>query len=95
MRHSAPTGADPVKRLRWRCRRGMRELDVLLEPYFTRRNATMTPADLQLFERFLDSSDMDLHAWLTRRSTPVDAKFAALVNAILDASRSNAGAAFP
>ncbi len=73
----------------------MRELDVLLEPYFTQRNATMTPADLQLFERFLDSSDMDLHAWLTRRSTPAEAKFAALVNAILDASRSNAGAALP
>ncbi len=73
----------------------MRELDVLLEPYFTRRNATMTPSDLQLFERFLDSSDMDLHAWLTRRSTPADAEFAALVNSILDAGRPHTGAAVP
>ena len=85
-------GTYPTKRLRWRCRRGMRELDVLLESYFTQRNATMTIADLELLDRFLDSSDMDLHAWLTRRSTPADAEFAALVNSILDADRLNAGA---
>lgn len=70
------------KRLRWRCRRGMRELDVLLEPWFDRHAATMDAAELDVLERFLDSSDMDLYAWMTGRSRPDEAAFAALVDHI-------------
>ncbi|MEQ8233847.1 MAG: succinate dehydrogenase assembly factor 2 [Gammaproteobacteria bacterium] len=85
-------GVDPVsdtacaaqrKRLRWRCRRGMRELDVLLEPWFDEHAAAMSATELALFERFLDSSDMDLYAWMTGRGRPADQGFAGLVDRIL------------
>lgn len=74
-----PAAAD-LKRLRWRCRRGMRELDLVLEAYLERNAGAMSADDLDLFGRFLDSSDMDLYAWVTGRSRPADAAFAALVD---------------
>ena len=62
----------------------MRELDVLLEAHLDRQSPTMTTEELRVLERFLDASDMDLYAWLTRRSVPANVEFAALLDAILD-----------
>ena len=64
----------------------MRELDVLLEAHLDRQSPTMTTEELRVLERFLDASDMDLYAWLTRRSVPANVEFAALLDAILDQS---------
>lgn len=71
-----------LKRLRWRCRRGMRELDVLLEAWLDARGPALSDEELETFQRFLDTSDMDLQAWLTRRSRPDETAFAALVDDI-------------
>lgn len=72
-----------TNRIRWRCRRGLQELDVLLGTYFARTGPTMTEKELCLFEKFLDTNDMDLYAWLTRRRAPTDDKFVKLVETIL------------
>jgi len=48
---AAPEAAE--RRLRWRCRRGMKELDVLLERYGTRRLPHAPPAERQAFARLL------------------------------------------
>lgn len=69
----------------------MRELDVLLEAHLDRANHTMTAEQACVFERFLDANDMDLYAWLTRRSEPRDAEFATLVDAILDPGSNTSG----
>ena len=70
---------NTVKRLRWRCRRGMRELDLILESYLEQHTHDMSDSELRVFERFLDSSDMDLYEWVTGRSRPADTAFAAIV----------------
>ena len=75
--------SDSAKRVRWRCRRGIRELDLLLETYFSRTSPSMTKDELHTFERFLDTNDMDLYAWLTHRKTPTDDEFVGLVETIL------------
>ncbi len=72
--------AGAINRLRWRCRRGMRELDLVLESWLERNANDLSATELALFERFLDSSDMDLYAWVTGRSRPTDPDFAALVD---------------
>jgi antitoxin CptB len=57
-------------RLLWRCRRGMRELDKLVEGYYLRHYPS---ADAQLqdaFAEFLEEPDPDLLAWLTWREQP-------------------------
>ncbi len=62
----------------------MRELDMLLDAHLARYGSTMTADEIRTFERFLDATDIDLYAWMTRRSRPRDAGFAALVDRILD-----------
>ncbi len=46
--------------LRWRCRRGMRELDVLLERYLTACWPVAGAAERQAFAELLELSDPDL-----------------------------------
>ena len=75
--------ATALKRMRWRCRRGMRELDVLLVAWLDQHEQRMTDADQQLFEHLLDQSDMDLYVWFTRRGQPTDTALVALISRIL------------
>jgi len=57
-------------RLRWRCRRGMKELDMLLERYLDQRFA-IAPADEQtLFLQLLDCEDPDLWSWVIGSTQP-------------------------
>lgn len=51
-------------RLRWRCRRGMRELDALLVRFFDRDYLTLSAADKQRFSQLLELPNPDLHAYL-------------------------------
>jgi antitoxin CptB len=62
----------PITKLRWRCRRGMRELDVVLERYLERRYAWAPPAEQDAFEALLDLPDPQLLAYLMRREMPND-----------------------
>jgi antitoxin CptB len=77
--------AAALNRLRWRCRRGMRELDVLLTGYLERRLAGDDAAALTLFADLLDEGDTDLYLWLTRRAAPAH-PYAGLVQEILAAA---------
>ena len=76
--------ADPAtRRLRWQCRRGMKELDLLLERWLTDRYATAGDARRQAFRRLLDSQDPELVAWLFQRERPADPDVADLVDELL------------
>jgi len=72
-----------AKRLKWRCRRGMRELDQLLERYLDRAWATASDADRGLFLRMLDSEDDILWRWCMGRERPEDPALAAFVEQLL------------
>ncbi|MFO7764660.1 MAG: succinate dehydrogenase assembly factor 2 [Wenzhouxiangellaceae bacterium] len=75
--------ASERSRLRWRCRRGMRELDVLLERWLETRWSGATPADRARFERLLDCEDDALWDWCTGRTCPEDPELAAIVAQIV------------
>lgn len=69
-------------RLRWRCRRGTRELDALLGGWL---DTCFPHADAQRradFDRLLDVQDPDLWDWLTGHSAPSDPGFAAIIDEI-------------
>lgn len=55
----------PMGKLRWRCRRGMRELDVLLIKFLELRYPDLDHANKELFETVLELQDPDLYAMLT------------------------------
>lgn len=60
-----PFGAANLNRLRWRCRRGMLELDMVLACFLDERVAQLTEPQLREFERLLDLEDQEL--WLLIR----------------------------
>lgn len=61
-----------LSRLRWRCRRGMRELDVLLQRYLEERYAYAPQEEQQAFEALLELPDPQLFAYVVNREQPSD-----------------------
>jgi len=72
----------PVGRLRWQCRRGMKELDVVLERWLAGRYPDASAEERSAFRRLLDAQDPQLVAWLFGRERPSDPGVAALVDEI-------------
>ena len=71
-----------LRRLRWKSRRGMRELDQLFERYL--ELGWRQDSDIQrgVFLRLLDCEDDKLWHWFMGHETPSDAELAALVQRI-------------
>ncbi len=68
-------------RLRWRARRGTRELDTLLGWWLDTRLASADAATVADFDALLDCPDPDLWDWLTGHAEP-ETRFAAIVDEI-------------
>ncbi len=69
---SSLSAAESVSRLRWHCRRGMRELDVVLQRYLEQRYPVAPQRERQAFARLLDQQDPQLLAYLMGREMPAD-----------------------
>ena len=67
------------KRLRWRCRRGMRELDQLLVRYLEREWPQAGGPERGVFLRLLETEDDKLWHWFMAQETAADAEVAQLV----------------
>ena len=61
-------------RLRWLCRRGMKELDVLMITYLEQCYAAASSEDQQHFRTLLEGPDPDLYALLLGREQATDPK---------------------
>ena len=70
------------KRLRWRCRRGMRELDQLLGRYLDREWRQASEVERGVFLRLLETEDDKLWHWFMGYETATDAEIAPLVERI-------------
>jgi antitoxin CptB len=70
-------------RLQWRCRRGMRELDLLLGGWLESRWEQSDAARQDAFGRLLERTDPELASWLIGGARPADAALAALVDEIV------------
>ncbi len=60
-------------RLRWRCRRGMQELDVLLGRWLDLCWSEAAPRKQQAFEDLLECEDDMIWDWLMGRAEPAPA----------------------
>ena len=61
-----------VGKLRWRCRRGLLENDLLIERFFTTHGTAITTSQAEGLQVLMDLSDNDLLDLLLRRTEPVD-----------------------
>ncbi|HTE39689.1 MAG TPA: succinate dehydrogenase assembly factor 2 [Steroidobacteraceae bacterium] len=59
-----------VYTLRWRCRRGMKELDVLLTRYLDRDYHKVPATQRQAFEALLELPDPEILDYILGRKTP-------------------------
>jgi len=76
---------DKVKaRLRWACRRGMLELDVLFMPFVDEGYDQLTESQKQDFERLLECDDPELFAWFMGHEECKDNALNSIVQIILN-----------
>ncbi len=59
-----------IGKLRWRCRRGLLENDLILERFFQRHCAHLTARQAQTLEHLMQLPDNDLLDLLLRRREP-------------------------
>ncbi|HEY2675598.1 MAG TPA: succinate dehydrogenase assembly factor 2 [Steroidobacteraceae bacterium] len=57
-------------RMRWRCRRGMKELDILLERFVAERYAGAPAAEQAAFQRLLEVQDPLIYAYCLGQQAP-------------------------
>jgi antitoxin CptB len=71
-----------IDRLRWQCRRGMLELDLLLEAFLDQHYPSLSPRLQRHFLQLLDFPDPVIHAWCVTGEAPEDEEFCELATAI-------------
>ena len=71
-----------LRRLRWKCRRGMRELDQLLGRYLEREWRQSTKAERDVFLRLLETEDDRLWHWFMGYESADDGEIQTLVERI-------------
>ena len=70
-------------RLKWQCRRGMRELDALLAGYLEDCYADDSEDDKAAFRAVLELADPELNAYLLQRQQPSSETIAGAIDRIL------------
>ncbi len=71
-----------VLRLRWQCRRGMLELDLLLNRFLDTAFAELDAAQRVTFNRLLAYQDQILYDWFMGHAVPADAAIRDLLQRI-------------
>ncbi|MGB0895114.1 MAG: succinate dehydrogenase assembly factor 2 [Parashewanella sp.] len=66
-------------RVRWACRRGMLELDVIFQPFVEQQYENLADKDKATFVRLLECEDPELFAWFMGHEQCEDAELAEMV----------------
>jgi antitoxin CptB len=69
----ATNPSEELSRLRWHCRRGMRELDVLLQRYLDEDYPRASREERDAFVRILELQDPEIFGYLVGRDSPPEA----------------------
>ena len=76
-----------LNRLRWRCRRGMRELDQLLGWYLDVRYEKVDDTAKAAFATLLDQQDPQLWNWLSGQAVPTQVEWRSIIDEIRSRDR--------
>jgi len=77
-----------LARLRWKCRRGMLELDLLFRDFLDDGYSQLDSDATQRFDTLLDYPDAVLLEWMMGRIQPADKEVAQLVEQIRSSASS-------
>ncbi len=70
------------RRLRWKCRRGMLELDIILQNFFENQYEQLKENEKSIFAQLLDCEDSELWTWFMQNQIPEDNALKTLVQKI-------------
>ena len=59
-----------MRRLRWQCRRGLLELDLLFGHFLEQHYSALNKSEQGAFQRLLEQPDQTLLAWLQGQQEP-------------------------
>lgn len=79
---------ETLSRLRWQCRRGMLELDLLLQPFVEKNYIKLSEENKIAFSELLKYTDQDLQEILLGNKTPGNKEVADVTNKIRQAAKS-------
>ena len=71
-----------MERLRWRCRRGLLELDVVLKNFLDQGYTSLTPAEQDAFDKLLAVPDNILWAYVQGSENPPEKELSQIVSKI-------------
>ena len=84
MKHLTDAHAAELRRLRWRCRRGLLENDLVLGQFLDAYGAALEGERLQAFKTLLDYSDNDLWDLVSGRAECGDPALGEVVRMLQD-----------
>lgn len=70
------------RRLVWDCRRGLKELDVILGPFMDEHYRDLSATDKAIFVRLVACEDMDLFNWFMEQEKPADPELEHMIGLI-------------
>lgn len=71
-----------IAKLRWHCRRGMLELDLLLLPFLEKVFGNLSESEQVIFEKLLACTDQDLYNWLIGHEEATDPHLASIIKRV-------------
>ena len=60
---------DEINRINWKCRRGMREIDLLLREFSRTSLKNLTNDELSIFDQILNYDDQKLYDFIFKNET--------------------------
>ena len=66
-------------RILWRCRRGTKEMDLLLQLFVAEHYDNLTPIEQSAFRCLLDQADPDIMDWIMGKAEPPTADIKRLI----------------
>ena len=73
-----------LDRIRWRCRRGMLELDIAIGQFFDRHFEALPKDDQSAFLELLDEQDQDILDWLYAKSEPKSVALKRIITILIE-----------
>ena len=61
---------DNRSRLLWRCRRGIREMDIVLQEFLNQSYDTLSDTEKISFSKILNEADLDILNWIMEKDEP-------------------------
>ncbi|MGV6827451.1 MAG: FAD assembly factor SdhE [bacterium] len=81
------TEPDPLRRLRWQCRRGLLELDIAFAHFLDNGYTALSDHYKQIFDSLVQEPDQEILAWLTGEADTPSAAYRELIDLIKNAQR--------